>query len=100
MRHGIDHWDPEECYGCKLKTLQLRPGTAFRPHMNATLGRHVETERDFQDGLKRAADANSIATGTEHRYEMIDPADLRRQEPTSDTNVIETSASMRSKLGV
>lgn len=25
VTHGVTHWDPESCYGCRLKTVNLAP---------------------------------------------------------------------------
>ena len=26
--HGVDHWDPEGCFGCKLRSIQFGAGPA------------------------------------------------------------------------
>lgn len=79
-----DPTHPDDCFGCKVKTLQLRSGTAFRPHFNFSAGAYVDTEQQFVDTLKRRAEENSIATGTEHNYQMRDPAELARDLPFPD----------------
>lgn len=75
---------PAPCFGCKVKSLQLRPTTAFRPHFNYSVGAYVDTERSFKDALSRRAEENSLATGTEHHYEMRDPAELAANVPFPD----------------
>lgn len=77
--HGVTHWDPDNCRGCHYKTIQLRSTTAFQPHFNYSVGRYVSTEYEFTQALKRSAEANTLATGTEHNYEMRDPAELRAE---------------------
>lgn len=70
-------------------SVQLRGTTAFQPHFNYAVGKYVSTEHEFKSALRRSADANTIATGVEHKYEMVDPGDLRRMEPTEGTEAIE-----------
>jgi hypothetical protein len=73
-----------DCFGCRIKTIQLRSHSAFRPHYNNSVGQYVDTELSFTDALKRCAESNTIVTGTEHVYEMRDPAELARQTPFPD----------------
>lgn len=80
------------CFGCKVKTIQLRPTTAFQPHFNYSVGSYVETEQQFRDTLKRRAEANTIATGTEHNYEMRDPGDLRDTPYPDHDDILNTRA--------
>ena len=72
------------CFACKIKTLQLRPTSAFQPHFNYSVGAYVDTEQQFTDMLKRRADENTLVTGTAHEYEMRDPAELARHIPYPD----------------
>jgi len=72
---------PPDCFGCKIKTIQLRSHTAFQPHFNYSVGRYIQTELEFRDTLKRRAEENTIATGTEHDYEMRDPGELAAHVP-------------------
>jgi len=74
-----------DCFGCKVKTLQLRPTSAFQPHYNYSVGSYTETERDFKDMLKRRAEENTLATGAYHDYEMRDPGELK-EVPFPDAN--------------
>jgi len=48
------------------------------------VGQYVDTELAFTDALKRRAEENTIATGTDHAYEMRDPAELARHTPFPD----------------
>lgn len=79
-----DPTHPDDCFGCKVKTLQLRSATAFQPHFNYSVGAYVDTEKAFTEKLRRTAEENTIATGTEHHYEMRDPAELARHTPYPD----------------
>lgn len=83
---------PAPCFGCKVKTLQLRPTTAFQPHFNYSVGSYVQTEQEFRDTLKRRAEANTIATGTEHNYEMRDPGELRDTPYPDHDDILNTRA--------
>lgn len=77
--HSCTHTD--DCFGCRIKTVNLRNRTAFQPHFNYSVGKYVDTELAFTDTLKRRAEENSLATGTDHVYEMRDPAELARHTP-------------------
>jgi hypothetical protein len=70
-----------DCFGCRVKTIQVRARTAFQPHYNYSVGAHVDTELAFNDLLKRRAEENTIRTGTLHEYEFRDPAELARHTP-------------------
>ena len=86
--HGITHFTPDTCTGCRYKTLQIRPASPFQPHFNYSVGQYVETESQFVTALRRRADENTIATGTEHTYEMRDPAELARHTPFPESDDI------------
>lgn len=77
-----------DCFGCHIKTIQLRPTTAFQPHYNYSVGHYVNSEREFRDILNREADHNSLYTGTEHNYEMRDPSELGSTAPFPDSDDI------------
>lgn len=79
MRHGVDHYNPDECFGCKVKTIQLPAfnGPVFKPHFNYAVGKYVNSDREFRDELKRAGDTNSEITGTGHSYEPRYPGDTQ-----------------------
>jgi hypothetical protein len=72
--HGVTHWDPDTCYGCRIKTIQFST-PAFIPHYSHAIGRYVSSDQDFRDGLKEAAERNSLTTGVEHDYEPRYPGD-------------------------
>lgn len=74
--HGVTHFDPSSCFGCKLQTIYLSP-PAFQPHYNYSVGKWVNSDKEFRDELKRAAEANSIITGTYHNYEPRYPGDTQ-----------------------
>ena len=72
------------CFGCKVQSVTIRNRTAFQPHYNYSVGQYVDTELSFADALKRRAEENTISTGTEHVYEMRDPAELAAHTPYPD----------------
>lgn len=82
--HGTTHYLPNTCFGCRVLTLSIRPTSAFQPHYNYCVGQYVNTESEFKNTLRRRAEENTIATGTEHTYEMRDPAELARHTPFPD----------------
>jgi hypothetical protein len=86
------------CFGCKVKTLQLRPTTAFRPHFNYSVGRYVTTEHEFRETLRRRAEENTIATGTEHQYEMRDPGELRDVPYPEHDDILNLQAKRHAEL--
>jgi hypothetical protein len=75
--HGITHYTPDTCFGCRVKTVGF-PATnpTFVPHFNHAVGRYVTSDRDFRDALKVCAEVNSVATGMDHCYEPRYPADM------------------------
>jgi hypothetical protein len=75
---------PPSCFGCHVQTLHIRNRSAFQPHFNYSVGGYVDTPLAFNDALKRRAEENTIATGTEHNYEMRDPAELATTVPFPD----------------
>ena len=77
--HGELHYDPDNCFGCKLISLQFpaATGPAFKPHFNYAVGKFVRTDKEFRDELKRCAERNSIATGTDHDYQPRYGSDLQ-----------------------
>ena len=80
------------CFGCKIKTLQLRPSTAFQPHFNHAVGAYVTTEQQFKDTLSRRAEENTIQTGTYHNYEMRDPGELTQTPYPDHDDILNTRA--------
>lgn len=74
--HGVTHYDPESCFGCKVLSVQIQPdGGAFKPHYNWSVGKFVNSKRDYENELNRCADRNSEATGVDHSYEPRYPGD-------------------------
>jgi len=78
--HGITHYTPDTCYGCKLKTIQIGV-PAFQPHYNYAVGQYVTSWADFNDKLRRLGDIQSERTGISSTYETVHPADLRASPP-------------------
>jgi len=83
---------PPDCFGCKIKTLQLRSRTAFQPHFNYSVGAYVTTEQQFKDTLARRAEENTIQTGTYHNYEMRDPGELSQVPYPDHDDILNTRA--------
>ena len=97
MTHGVTHFTPDTCPGCRYKTIQFSPLT-FQPHFNHSVGAYVNTDREFRDELKRCSERNSIATGTDHNYEPRYNGDLK--PITSADSVLDTRArNLSSALG-
>lgn len=91
--HGYTHFTPDTCFGCHIKTVTMASRSAFQPHFNYSVGEYVSTERDFTTALRRRADENTLATGTEHVYEMRDPAELARDTPyPASDDILNTQA--------
>lgn len=80
MRHGPHSGHPDDCFGCRVKTVQISP-QPFQAHWNYTVGNWVTNERDFRDQLSRLGDRQSERTGISSTYEAIHPADLRASPP-------------------
>lgn len=91
-----DDTRPCACGGVSRRDyhVSIRSRSAFQPHFSHSVGQYVYTEMGFNESLKRAAERNTIATGVEHQYEMIDPAELAREAPVGDTQIIENRAKM------
>lgn len=68
-------------------TVTMGP-SPFQPHFNHALGMHVNSKRDFEDGLKVRAEENSLRTGMDHKYSPVLPGDM--PAPTTDTDIFET----------
>lgn len=76
--HRQDSTSPERfpCPQCSAligrdySDVQFRsPNGSFQPHFNWAVGTYVRNEAEYRDELKRCAERNSIATGTDHVYE-------------------------------
>jgi hypothetical protein len=69
---------PPECLMCGRKLGRrygFNIGKPFDPHMNATTGTYVSSQRGFEDDLKRIGDRQSERFGIEHRYVPVDMND-------------------------
>jgi hypothetical protein len=73
--HGRTHYEPAICFGCKCLTLQLQPGSVFRPHYNYSVGKYVNNDREFRDALKYRGEQNSLATGLDTDYQPKYPGE-------------------------
>lgn len=51
------------------------PRRQWVPHFNHSVGKYVESERAFDEALKRGSEEQSIRTGMDHNYTRIDAQD-------------------------
>jgi hypothetical protein len=83
-----------QCFGCRIKHVQIRSTPAFQPHFNHSVGRYVSSSRDFDEALHVGAEeANSS-------YTRIDPGDFASITPDRDTEIIETQARTHRDMGL
>jgi len=80
LTHGHTHYTPDTCFGCRIRTIALHPST-FQAHYNWSVGKWVNNRREYTDELKRASDAQSLATGIDADYQ---PVDLLDRPPAPD----------------
>ena len=92
LTHGVTHWDPDNCTGCRYKTVQVAATPAMQPHFNHAVGDYVTSDRDFREALKRAGERNSLATGMNHEYEPRYPGDLPEPPHREADGVLDTRA--------
>ena len=64
-------------------SVNLRGRSAFQPHYNFAVGKHVETSKEFDEALRRGAEEQNTT------YTRIDPGDYASITPTGDTQSIE-----------
>jgi hypothetical protein len=69
---------------------------SFTPHFNHSVGAVVNSDREFDDLLKRRSEENSLATGADHSYTRIDPGDLP-SHPHTDEGLEETARTRHDK---
>ena len=80
-KHGVEHWDPENCWGCKIKTVGVAPSAMPSRHPQAAgnVLREKDLVKDLDafkgmriDGLhpKSTRGAAKIASQAESRYEV------------------------------
>jgi hypothetical protein len=74
--HGVTHDDPDNCFGCRLRTINLKPDR-FTPHFNHSVGRYVTSKIAYLDELHRASDRQSSITGIDADYQPVDLPDKR-----------------------
>ena len=53
LTHGVEHWDPEACFGCKIKTVGVAPSAMPSRHPGAAnnVVREKQLVKDL-DGFK------------------------------------------------
>lgn len=76
---GIGDYISHPCKSCGgrlqriIKSFQYsRP---MQEHYNASVGRGVNSRRDFTEELKRQSERATLETGVEHNYVEVDPSD-------------------------
>ena len=80
--HGVTHWDPEGCFGCKARTVGVAPSAM--PSRHPVAAGNVLREKDLvkdldafkrmrQDGLQPRATrgAAKVASQAESEYEVV-----------------------------
>jgi hypothetical protein len=82
--HDGSHGD--DCFGCKVRTVQLA-ADPFQPHFNYATGQYVRNRSEFESALRRGADDNSRRTGIDHDYRPLYPGDVAR--PSKDDAIFE-----------
>ena len=97
-KHLGQHGD--DCFGCRIKTIHIRSISAFQPHWNPSVGSYVQTELEFKDKLKLAAEENTLATGTYHNYEMRDPGELRETPFPQEDEILNSQAKAVRDAGI
>lgn len=67
----------QSCGGLLLRraSFQFRRGMA--PHFNQSTGTYVSSQREFNDGLKRASEAATLRTGMDHNFQPVDVTDMK-----------------------
>lgn len=70
--------DPK-CPRCNAKeaarVFSFNPLTSFQPHYNISVGKWVNSEREFKDALKVASANATLRTGIEHNFVPVDARD-------------------------
>ena len=86
------------CGGVSRRVFHANIASGFRPHFNHSVGRYVTSQRQFNDALKHASDANSLTTGTDHNYQPVDITDPRACGATDEG--LEHTAKVKRDSGV
>jgi hypothetical protein len=48
----------------------------MREHWNTAVGQYVSNRAEMSDALKRQSEEASVRTGTEHDFQLVEPADM------------------------
>lgn len=98
-RIGSPHATPcPTCGGLLRRSACFVFNRGMAEHFNPTVGRYVTNQRDFNDGLKHAAEAASLNDGTDHTFTPVDLRDMDACGATGEG--LEHSKRVRRKLGL
>jgi len=82
----------QDCFGCRVRTVQLAPSRAFQPHYNHAVGQYVSTDSEFRDALKRCSDRSTAETGIPHDFQPRYPGDIPAPPYREADGVLDTRA--------
>lgn len=74
----FDRTSEIHCELCKVsmgRVFSFRAPIAFQPHYNVSVGRYVNSQREFNEALKDKSDEATERTGIYHNYVPVDMAD-------------------------
>ena len=79
--HGVDHWDPEDCFGCKIQTVSVsaaampsrHPGVGIKKRQEKELSQDLDSFKRMRvAGLhpKHTRGARIVESQAESRFEV------------------------------
>ena len=79
VRLRRDHSLPHRCHcgGVLRRVYGFHYAKPFEEHFNHSLGKYVNTQTEFLDGLKRASETQSERLGIEHNFQPVDITDMK-----------------------
>jgi putative FmdB family regulatory protein len=79
---------PYKCPYCDheavVRVFSFNPLSSFQPHYNTAVGKWVNNEREFRDGLKEASAAATARTGVDTNYVPVEWQDRAAFKPTDE----------------
>jgi hypothetical protein len=90
--HGITHFTPDTCSGCRYKTIGISATPAFQPHFNWSVGKYVNSDREFKDELSRASERASEGLGIDHDFQPRYPGERTEVPYANSDEVLNTRA--------
>ena len=80
VEHTADAVVCERCQSTAGRVWGFHVSSSMKEHFNHAVRDYVSNQRDFEDKLKMAAEKNSIATGIDHEYVPLTPAEMMDHE--------------------